>query len=118
MRVYLAGPMAGFPAFNYPMFHRYAAGLRGLGHFVFNPAERDERNGVDISRNNKTGDIKQAEAEGFSLREAMAEDTAFLCTDAEAIAMIPGWERSMGAYAEWALARALGLPVIYLTGDP
>jgi hypothetical protein len=117
MRFYLAGPMSGIPHFNFPAFHAAAAILRAQGHEVFNPAERDiERHGgVDISANNHAGDPAQAAKDhNFSLRDALAEDTAYICREADAIAMLPGWENSKGARAEHALALALGHSVIYL----
>jgi len=117
MKLYLAGPMRGIPEFNYPDFHKYAAQLRSDGHVVFSPAERDiERHGgVDISVGNRAGDETQAAVEhGFDIREALADDLAFICTEADGIAMMPGWEGSRGARAEKATAEALGLEVIYL----
>jgi len=116
-RTYLAGPMSGIPEFNFPAFNAAAARLREAGHTVFNPAERDiERHGgVDISKGNATGSQEHAAKEhGFSLREALADDTAWICKEATAIAMLPGWENSKGARAEWHLALALGHEVIYL----
>ena len=117
MKLYLAGPMQGYPEFNFPAFHTYAKELREDGWWVFSPAERDiERHGADISQGNANGDSKQAtEDHGFSLREALKDDTNFICMEADAIAMMPGWENSKGAQAEWALARALGHKVLYLT---
>lgn len=116
MRIYLAGPMRNIPLFNYPAFHAAAARLRNQGHEVFSPAERDiERHGVDISEGNMAGDEAQAaEVHGFNLREALRDDCEFICLHADAIAMLPGWERSKGAKAERALSIALGHEVIYL----
>ena len=91
--------------------------LRKQGHTVFSPAERDtERHGgVDISAENLTGSIDEAkEKHGFSLRDALREDTDFICREADAIAMLPGWENSSGARAEHALSVALGLKIIYM----
>lgn len=118
MRVYLAGAMRGIPEFNFPAFHREAAWLRRCGHEVFSPAERDnEKHGTDISVGNATGDEDLAAKEhGFSLREALGADLAWICAEAEAIALLPGWEASSGARAEHAVAFALGLKFIYL-GD-
>jgi hypothetical protein len=116
-RVYVAGPMSGIPEFNFPAFNAAAAKLRAEGYVVFNPAERDiERHGgVDISKGNATGSQEHAAKEhGFSLREALADDTAWICKEANAIAMLPGWENSKGARAEWHLSLALGHEVIYL----
>jgi hypothetical protein len=116
MKIYLAGPMRGIPYFNFPAFHVAAAGLRVQGHTVFNPAERDiEAIGIDISKDNPTGDNDQAEAtHGFNLREALKDDLEFICLHADAIALLPNWHNSRGAAAELATAVALGLKVIHL----
>lgn len=109
MKVYLAGPMRGIPEFNYPAFRAGAAALRAKGHEVFSPAEYDERKyGRDIS--NATGDAEQATKEhGFNLREALCEDLRWICSEADAVVCLPGWENSKGAKAERATAEALGL---------
>lgn len=116
MKIYVAGPMRSIPFFNFPAFHAAAAKLRSQGHEVFSPAERDiAHHGVDISEGNATGDEALAtEHHGFNLRDALADDCDFICRHADAIAMLPGWERSKGAKAERALSIALGHQVIYL----
>lgn len=116
MKTYLGGPMRGIHAFNFPAFHAAAAKLRAEGHEVFSPAEKDnERHGADISKGNETGDEEQAAREhGFSLREALGVDLAWICQHADAVALLPGWSSSKGATAERAAALALGLEVIYL----
>jgi len=114
LNVYIAGPMRGIRDFNFHQFHAAATALRQLGHTVFNPAERDEKEyGADVSKS-ATGDLADAEARGFSLRRALAADTAWICEHADAIALLPGWMDSKGAKAELALAQALGLEVIVL----
>ena len=114
MHIYLAGPMRGYPQFNFPAFHQAEKELRYKGHDVFNPARRDEEtHGKNIS-NSATGDLNDIKNSGFSLREALAADTQWICLTAEAIALLPGWEKSKGAIAEKALADALSLQVIYL----
>lgn len=113
MKIYVAGPMRGIPEFNFPKFNRVTKALRAMGHEVFNPAERDiERHGgVDISKGNAAGDETVAVKEhGFSLRVALGEDLAWICAEADAVALLPGWQRSKGAKAEKATAEALGLP--------
>lgn len=117
MKIYLAGPMRGIPEFNFPAFHSEAARLRAEGHTVFNPAERDiaKHGGVDISKGNASGDNDIAAAQhGFNLREALADDLGFICLEADAIVLMPGWENSKGANAERATALALGLLVVVL----
>ncbi len=114
--IYLAGPMQGYKNFNFPAFATATEHLRALGYTVFSPAERDlERDPASVQ--SSTGDIREAEAKGFNLREALEDDLVFICRKATAIALLPGWENSKGAFTEWSLARALGLRIIYLTLD-
>lgn len=116
MRIYVAGPMRGIPEFNFPAFNAAAATLRAMGHTVFNPAEKDnERHGTDISKGNATGCEKEAaKAHGFDLRVALGDDLRWICAEADAIALLPEWEKSKGATAEHATAVALGLMVFVL----
>src|ERR1700676_2015282 len=103
MKIYLAGPMRGYPKFNFPAFDHYAAELRAQGHEVFSPAEK--------------GLEKHAEANQESLafrRAVFALDADWIANNADAVAMMPRWVESRGAFAEWALANAIGLPIIYL----
>lgn len=97
MRVYLAGPISGMPENNFPAFHRAAADLRAAGHEVFNPAEF----GAEKSESDR--------------RAILRDELAWICDHAEAIALMPGWERSRGATAELALANAIDLKVLRLT---
>lgn len=116
-KIYLAGPMRGLPLFNYPAFTKGAAMLREKGYFVFNPAEADtKRTGKNAGDLSKSGDEAEAAANGFNLRAALGEDLAFICQEADAIALLPGWENSKGARAEKATAEALGLEVLYIDG--
>lgn len=114
MKLYLAGPMRGYPEFNFPAFYIAAENLRRAGHTVFSPAEKDnERHGTDISKGNVTGDEAIATAQhGFDLRQALGMDLAWICAEADGIALLPGWENSKGATAECATAIALGLTII------
>lgn len=94
MRIYVSGPMTGLPEKNYPAFKLATSRLRAEGHEVYCPSEYKD------------------DGREFVLRDAFIEYTAFICT-AEAIHMLPGWERSLGARAEHALATALGLEIQY-----
>jgi hypothetical protein len=104
MKIYLAGPMTGLPEFNFPAFDEAAKRFEELGHTVFNPAQMDRDVGFDPS---------SAEVSNEFLRDALRRDLSAIC-DADAIAMLPGWERSGGAMVEWHLARHLGLRLIYI----
>ena len=69
----------------------------------------------DKLEQNPTGSEDEAARNiGFSLREALKADCAWICRNADAVAVLPGWEISRGANAEVALAKALGLTIIIL----
>ncbi len=94
MKVYLSGPMRGLPGFNFSAFDYAATKLRAEGYEVFSPAEHD--------------------AKGDGIRDWMLVDTAWICQHAEAVALLPGWEHSLGARAERALGEAIGATIIIL----
>lgn len=112
MKIYLAGPMRSIPEFNRPAFLAGARVLRATGHEVFSPLEHDEGNGHDWTGH--SGDPAQAQAGGFDLRAALGACLAWICAHADAVVLLPGWEKSLGATAEAATARALGLPALEL----
>jgi hypothetical protein len=103
MRVYVAGPMTGFPEHNYPAFAAEAARLRAAGHDVVSPAE------VNAG----------LEHEGWLA--CMRRDIPALLT-CDAIQLLPGWAQSRGATIEMCLASDLGLrifsPYFPLTEHP
>lgn len=113
--LYSSGPMSRVDEFNYPAFHSAAADLRAAGYTVYSPAEDADGNPID--RTGLTG-FEKAEDIGFDLRAAFADYARHITTDADAIAVLPGWETSPGARGEVALGLGLGLPVIdALTGE-
>lgn len=121
MKVYLAGPMRGIHEFNFPAFHAAAAALRAEGHEVFSPAENDIRRngGVDPSTGNAAGCEHILKAtHNLDGRTLLGDDCAWICANAEAVALMPGWEFSKGATAEKALADALNIQTILLPGKP
>lgn len=116
MKVYLAGPMSGIPYFNHPAFNAAAKELRDKGHEVFNPAELGNTTYGDKAP--ASGNVEEAVAGyGFDYKECLKMDLAWIFDNAEAIALLPGWEKSKGVTAELALARALGLKLMLLSTD-
>jgi hypothetical protein len=102
MNVYLSGPMTGIPNYNFPAFDYAAAKLREEGHEVFSPADNDRKYGL-------TGDTTVPFPPGVTLRTLLGDDMQWICSTAEVIALLPGWEKSKGATAEKATGDALGL---------
>lgn len=109
MKVYVAGPMRGYPEFNFPAFDDAAAKLRALGHEVFSPAERDREHFGATVNESATGDLRDIKVP-FDLRETLRADLDWITMHADAVVVLPGWEGSKGATAETATARAINLP--------
>jgi len=110
MKIYLAGPMRGYPEFNFPAFHKAAAELRAQGHEVFNPAEEDLKEFETIETVTETYDADP----DTMRRHVMRKDVLAILDWAEVIALLPGWETSSGVKVEKALAEYLHLQEIYL----
>lgn len=91
MRIYIAGPMTGYPEFNFPAFHAAATMLRSLGFDVVNPAE--------VVTDTST-----------PWEECMKRDIQAMLS-CDSVATLDGWERSKGAGIETSLARQLSMPV-------
>jgi hypothetical protein len=99
--------MTGIKYFNAPAFADAAFRLRLVGYEVFNPAENDIANGIELGKFDGTENLSD---HGFSLREVLKQDLTWICDNAEGIAVLHGFEKSKGVAAELALAVALGIP--------
>jgi Domain of unknown function (DUF4406) len=117
MRLYLAGPMRGIPFFNFTEFRRAAILLRADGHEVFSPAEDAEyKFGPELNKHGNGDEHALAQTLGITQqafrRRVFNYNLWWLCTCADGIALLQGWEKSTGACAEAAVARALGLYIM------
>jgi hypothetical protein len=103
--VYLAGPMTGYPRWNFDAFDRYRDFLKSKGWMVISPADLDREIGFDPDTPHVDADFQRA---------ALVRDAEALHR-CDAIALMPGWERSKGVAFELAAARFLGLREIDAT---
>lgn len=108
-RVYIAGPMSGYPDLNFPAFHAAAAEYRKRGCFVINPAEIN--GGADEPAMCST--MSKAEYEGHWRKCMRADINALL--SCEMIVMLDGWTKSKGARLEHHIAVELGMAVCHPT---
>lgn len=105
-RAYLAGPMHSRPDFNFPLFDHVAARLGGQ-YDVFNPAQHARKVYGSLQRL-KTMTPEQLDV---ARRGLMAFELHWICVKAELMFMLPGWEQSIGAYAEHEVAVACKLEI-------
>lgn len=94
--------MSGYDQFNFPAFHAAAQDLRSKGYIVLSPAEKDEESGFDATLNS---------LDGFDWKAAFSWDLLAII-EADAVVVLPGWEKSKGANIEVAAALFMKMNVI------
>jgi hypothetical protein len=98
---YLAGPMTGYPQFNYPLFDKVAALLREQGYAVISPAELDGDTMRKIALASPDGSLIAFEgASGHTWGDVLARDVKIVADTVEGIIFLPGWDKSRGARLE------------------
>lgn len=105
MRIYISGPMRGLPEYNFPAFYAAEAALKAEGHHPINPARIDE----DIYGFDRHSPL---EDQDFDLKMTIICDVEEIL-HSDAIYMLDGWWHSLGAFAEWAVARWGKKKVLY-----
>lgn len=91
-KIYISGPMSGYPFLNFPAFNEEAGRLRWLGYDVVNPAELNPEPNKSWS-------------------ECMRVDIRALM-DCDTIALLPDYGKSQGAQLELYIAQKLGFNVV------
>jgi nucleoside 2-deoxyribosyltransferase len=103
---YLAGPMRGYPEFNFPAFRSATKILREAGYGVISPHEMDEAAGYDWAGFTGKEDLSEY---NFDIVLRLLEDIQQIASRACAgVICLTGWEDSSGARAEAAYAQAVG----------
>lgn len=91
MRLYLSGPMQGYPEHNFPAFEKARKLLRDAGYEVTCPAELGK-------------------CDGWTWEEYLRRDLKVML-DCEAVATLSGYEHSAGATLETDVAVKLRMRV-------
>lgn len=100
---YIAGPMRGYPRWNFDAFDEEAEKWRQKGWKAVSPADVDRALGFDP-------DGPQEQVDDRFKRAAILRDV-MLVLDADAIVLLPGWWISKGVAVELAVAKFMGLRV-------
>ena len=95
-RAYLAGPMTGYPEFNFPAFQAAAHELRLMG----------------IGEIRHTGHGTPPKPVDAKPWEAYLRDALRSMLTCDAVVTLPGWRESKGARLEVYVALELGMPVV------
>ena len=115
-KIYLAGPMSGYPQYNQQAFEHTAARLRADGFDVTTPFELN-----DLVWHRHFGRAFDPATDTCDwgnpiLREMFAEDIRVL-SESDKVVFLNGWKRSKGARLEYTTARQLGIPCERLDGS-
>lgn len=95
-RVYIAGPMSGYPEYNVDAFDAAEAQLVDAGYRVLSPASTSR----DLGFNREWSDYLRA-------------GVTNVCK-ADVVVVLDDWQTSRGAALEVHVAHALGIPVVPL----
>lgn len=98
--IYIAGPMTGIPAYNYPAFIAAAEDMRERGFPIISPHEldKDANDIYDIALKSNNG-LDPAVTESV-YAGLLARDVQLIADHCDGICFLQGWERSKGARLE------------------
>lgn len=91
---YIAGPVTGVPDSNRPMFDQAQAWLEEQGAVVINPTMLPE---------------------GLRSHQSYMNICIPMLREADAVLLLPGWHKSVGAKMEFDEAKGLGMPMYSYT---
>lgn len=103
MKVYIAGPMRGKPENNFLAFDEAREKWKRAGHIVFCPAAIFRAMPYRMECHDRS-----------TLNHVALQDLTCI-TQCDAIALLEGWEKSVGATMEVALSRFLRMPAFDAT---
>ena len=106
MKIYIAGPMRGKPDWNAAEFDRAVQVWAAAGWQVMSPHATSQAMGYKPT---------EGRVPVEHLRHVITVDVACICA-CDALAVLPGWEQSLGATAEVAVARFMRLPIYNAIG--
>ena len=120
MKYYIAGPMRGHKFFNFHLFDEAAAFLTARGDTYISPADIDRENGFNPHSLPEDYDWHNVPASINCTNEEAVERDIGAILKCEAIYMLSGWKDSIGATAEYHVAKWLDIPVEFQdpTEDP
>lgn len=95
MKLYISGPMTGYPDFNFPAFNAAAKSLSLAGYEVENPADK----GI---------------VDGWNWEDYLRYDLIQML-QCDGVALLDKWEESKGAVLEERTASAVGMSILHVS---
>jgi len=115
---YIAGPMRGYPEYNFPAFDAARDAVTYFGFDAISPADVDRSDGFDESEGD--GETCTQEQIRRFVRRDFYSIFALRPEEGDRLILHSKWEASTGAVAEFFLARWLNVPpyLLDLEADP
>lgn len=113
--LYIAGPMRGYLNYNFPAFLAADRRARERGWNTLNPAVLDQENGFDPIADYEACEERARNFTPDDWQKIIVRDLGCILAldpSRDGVAMLPGWEGSAGATAEFMLARWRGLRIL------
>jgi len=115
---YLAGPMTGYPKFNFPLFDSVTKLLRDKGYGIVSPAEMDAGPVRDAALVSDDGALNvSGQVAGHTWGDLLARDVKVIADVCNGIVFLPGWEKSKGARLEAFVAISCKYPLFLYVED-
>lgn len=99
-KFYLAGPMSGYPQFNFPAFIAAAADLRERGYEIISPAELDDSDTQAAAMASPDGAPGSGSVDGKTWGDFLARDVKIVADKVDGVIFLDGWDKSRGARLE------------------
>lgn len=100
IKLYLAGPMRGYPKFNADNFNLWAEKLRAAGYEVLTPVEMDAEDGLDFTSEETAAATVRRLPNGDVDEEYYLQRDFIRLQECQGVALIEGWEESKGSQRE------------------
>jgi hypothetical protein len=106
--------MRGLKDNNFPAFYQTEGMLQLWGYTTINPAR------MDIEAGKAQWNVSMGQAipdSSFTIEEALRRDFSEILARVDAVVVLYGWEKSVGATREVAFATSVGIPVYEMLTD-
>jgi len=113
-KLYLAGPMSNYPAFNYPAFFKAAKELRDAGYDIVSPAENDS---PEVLKKILASPDGKLNLDLPSWGDFLSKDVKLVADIVEGVVTLPGWEKSRGARLESFVCHLTKKPLYVYVGN-
>jgi hypothetical protein len=101
LRIYISGPITGYPLGNKPAFSLAKESLTKKGHEVISPFDDESQEATDETLKDNYGDKYWK----------VLSDDVYKLSKVEALVFLPGWEQSKGARLEAYIGLLNGFPM-------